>query len=285
MKSRHQFRPQLESLGTRAMPSIVLSGGVLSVGGTAGADAIRVWSPSSGKLEVHISSTGEDRSFDLSEVHHINVGAGSGNDLVAIRSDVSIDATVRGGRGNDVINGGSGNDDLSGGRGSDIVRGRGGNDDVNGDDGSDMCDGGAGDDSCNGGNGNDDLNGGSGDDSLNGGSGRDGCNGGSGSDDVKNGMDEETELAANFTNGPGGAEFKFGPEDGGIEREFEVEVEDLTPNSTATVTVDGVNVGTINVNSFGSGKLKFSMEFDSDHDGRVDFPSNFPEIHEGSVIA
>ena len=284
MKTQRQFRPQCESLGERAMPSITLSGGVLTVGGTAGADAIRVWSPSAGQLQVSVSSTGESQTFSLGQVAALDIRCGSGNDFVSIRSDVSIDASVRGSRGHDVINSGSGDDNLSGGRGNDIVRGRNGSDDVNGDDGHDRCDGGAGDDRCNGGSGNDDLEGGDGDDDLDGGSGRDGCNGGSGDDDVQNGMDEETELLAIFTGGQGSAEFKFGPDDGGIEREFEVELEDAAANTTYGVFVDGVSVGSITTNAFGDGRLEYEVDFDGDDDGNVDFPAGFPEINVGDVV-
>jgi hypothetical protein len=80
------------------------------------------------------------------------------------------------------------------------------------------------------------------------------------------------------------AEFKFGPDDGGIEREFEVELEDAAANTTYGVFVDGVSVGTITTNSFGDGRLEYEVDFDGDDDGNVDFPPGFPEISEGDVV-
>jgi Ca2+-binding RTX toxin-like protein len=284
MKFPRQFRPQCEALGDRTMPSITLSGGVLTVGGTAGADTIRVWSPSAGQLQVSVSSTGESRTFSLSQIGYLDIRCGGGNDFVSVRSDVTVDASVRGAAGNDIVNGGSGDDSILGGRGHDILRGRGGSDGVYGDYGNDLCDGGGGNDRCGGGSGSDDVRGGSGNDDLDGGSGRDSCSGGGGDDDIRNGFDRDTELIAVFTGGQGDAEFKFGPDDGGIEREFEVEVEDVAPGSTLGVFVDGVSVGTMTANAFGDARLEYELDFDGNDDGAVDFPPGFPEISVGDVV-
>lgn len=250
------------------MPSITLSGGLLSVGGTANAETIQVVRSSPGMVRVSISSTGETRQFKESSINEIQVRGGAGADLIAVGGAMTIKTDLRGGRGNDTFLGGGGDDTVHGSLGNDWIRGRNGNDDLLGEDG------------------NDDIRGGTGDDSLDGGRGRDDCNGGSGTDDVLNGMDAETELTAILTGtGNGHAEFGFNADPTEIEGEFEVEAEDLSPGTTATVLVDGVSVGTMTINAFGEGKLKFKLDFDSNHDGVMEFPGNFPEIHSGSTIS
>jgi len=268
MRSSLTFRPQLDQLDSRALPSVSLVGGVLTVGGTGSADAITVSHPSADVIQVNISSTGEVRRFASSKVNEIEVRGGLGDDFITVGQGVTLSSSLFGGRGHDIIRGGGGNDTIHGGRGADSIRGRGGNDDLLGDDGDD------------------DIRGGVGDDSLNGGNGRDDCNGGDGTDDVSNGMDAETELTAVLTGtGSGAASFGFNTDPSEIEREFEVEAEDQTPGATATVFVDGVSVGTMTIDAFGKGELKFKLNFDSDHDGVIEFPANFPEIHTGSTIA
>lgn len=282
MLQSKSVRLNCEVLSERSLPSITLSGGVLQVVGTSGADLIHV-TKSGDQIHVQINSTGETQSFSASAVTSLDIRCGNGDDRVSVASSITADANVRGGGGNDVVVGGSGDDNLVGGSGSDTLRGRGGNDTVYGQDDDDTCDGGAGNDHCHGGRGNDDLRGGDGDDSLNGSSGRDLCQRGRGNDSVSSAIDLDTELIAVFTNGS--AEFKFGPNDGGWEREFEVEIEDQLPATTFNVVVNGVVVGTLTTDSFGSGQLKYELDFDSDSDGSPEFPPGFPEIQVGSTIA
>jgi Ca2+-binding RTX toxin-like protein len=236
------------------------------IGGTAGSESITVWRPTADNIQVNISSTGEIRRFHAANVNSIDLRAGGGHDFITLGLGLTCNSAIRGGGGNDVITGGGGNDTVLGSYGNDRIRGRSGNDDLRGEWGSD------------------DIRGGSGDDSIDGGSGRDGCRGGDGDDDISNGMDMDTELIAIFNGGQGDAEFKFGPEDGGIEREFEVEVEDLPSGVTLGVFVDGVSVGTMTTNAFGDARLEYELDFDRDDNGSVDFPPGFPEIHVGSVV-
>jgi Ca2+-binding RTX toxin-like protein len=258
----------LNELDNRSLPSVSLVGGVLTVGGTAGADAITVWRPTADAIQVNVSSTGEVRRFSLSKVNEIEVRSGMGDDLITVGNGLTLAASLFGGRGHDTILAGGGDDNLHGGRGADALRGRGGNDNLFGDDGDD------------------DIRGGIGDDSLDGGNGRDDCNGGDGTDDVINGMNAETELTASLSGtGSGSASFGFNLDPSEIEREFEVEAEGQTPGAGANVLVDGVSVGTMTIDATGHGKLKFKLNFDSDHDGFMEFPGNFPEIHSGSTIA
>lgn len=276
------IRLNCEVLSERSLPSITLSGGLLQVIGTSGSDVIQV-TKSGDQIRVQISSTGETQSFNSSLITGLDIRCGSGDDRVSVVSSITADAVVRGSGGNDVLVGGSGDDNLAGGSGRDTLRGRGGDDILNGHDDDDICDGGTGNDHCHGGRGNDDLRGGDGDDSLNGNSGRDLCRRGRGNDSVSSGLDLETELIAVFTNGS--AEFKFGPDDGGWEREFEVEIEDQLPTTTFNVVVDGVTIGAFTTNSIGSGQLKYELDFDSDSDGSLEFPPGFPEVQVGSTIA
>lgn len=137
-----------------------LSGaGVLSVAGTAGNDVITV-TLSNGKYVVTENFVNE--TFDAAAVKQINISAGAGNDLVVLNSNVTANAFIDGGPGNDSIVGGSGNNTILGGPGNDTLIGRGGND---------LLIGGAGDDRLQGGGGNDTLYGGRGNDTLAGGTG------------------------------------------------------------------------------------------------------------------
>jgi Ca2+-binding RTX toxin-like protein len=267
MTSASRFSPRLEQLDSRSLMSASLVNGVLTIGGTAGSESITVWKPDANTVQVNISSTGEAKRFAAADVNSIDLRAGGGNDLITVGLGLTCNTTLRGGNGSDTITGGGGGDTVLGSWGNDRIRGRSGNDDLRGEWGSD------------------DIRGGQGDDSLDGGSGRDGCNGGDGDDDVSNGFDLDTELIAMFSGGQGDAEFKFGPEDGFIEREFEVEVEDLPAGVTLGVFVDGVGVGTITTNAFGDGRLEYELDFsDDNHDGSVDFPPGFPEVSVGSVV-
>jgi hypothetical protein len=275
-----KFRPQFEFLGDRALPSVTLTDGLLEVVGATTDDTIRVTLASPTQVRVTDSGTGEDRTFDRSSIDRILVRSRGGDDIVVVGPNITTPAEVRAWSGNDTVLGGGGDDTILGGGGDDSLDGRGGNDDITGQAGNDHLAGGAGDDRLFGDFRQD--GGVRGDDHIDGGSGRDWALGGPGSDDVSDAFDTETELAAAFAGG--GAAFKFGPEDGGIEREFEVEVEGLTPNATATVQVDGVSVGTIDLDPTGSGQLKLSMSFDGNHDGVVEFPAGFPDISAGSAV-
>lgn len=266
MNRSSKFSPRLEQLDGRSLMSASLVNGVLSVGGTAGSESITIWRPTADSIQVNINSTGEARRFNAAAVNSIDLRAGGGHDFITIGQGLTKSSTIRGGTGNDIINGGGGDDTVLGSFGNDRIRGRNGNDDLHGDPG------------------NDDIRGGSGDDSIDGGSGRDGCRGGDGDDDISNGMDLDTELIAIFSGGQGDAEFKFGPDDGFMEREFEVEVEDLPGGVTLGVFVDNVAVGTITTNALGDGRLEYELDFDGNDDGAVNFPPGFPEVGVGSVV-
>jgi autotransporter-associated beta strand protein/VCBS repeat-containing protein len=115
---------------------VTRDGGILRVGGTAGADTITI---SNGKLLVNATE------YSLSGVTEIHIWGRSGNDRISL--DVSgIRAFVSGGAGADELIGGSGDDLLLGGEGDDIITGGAGNDLLIGGFGSDRLIGSAGHD-------------------------------------------------------------------------------------------------------------------------------------------
>src|SRR5689334_19825065 len=143
--SQSQF---IETLENRRLLSITLSGGVLTVTGTAGADHIEFQKRASeGKLKVE--ANGVERKFALSSVTKIVALGGTGNDVITFSGrdgGLNVKASIDGGAGNDFIEGGLGNDTLVGGAGNDSIQGGGGNDIISGGLGNDRLDGGAGND-------------------------------------------------------------------------------------------------------------------------------------------
>jgi len=105
----------------------------------------------------------------------ITASTGSGN--LTIRGDDGQD-TITGGELNDTIDAGNGNDLVDGGLGDDVIDARDGNDSILGNDGNDIITGGNGADTIDGGLGNDSIDGDDGTDSLFGNDGDDTLNGG-----------------------------------------------------------------------------------------------------------
>lgn len=85
-------------------------------------------------------------SFSLASVSRIQVNGFAGNDFIEISPQVTVNAILDGGAGNDVLLAGGGNDILLGGAGNDVLIGRGGRDILIGGDGRDILNGGNGDD-------------------------------------------------------------------------------------------------------------------------------------------
>lgn len=112
-----------------------------------------------------------------------NVDLGDGADRYAGTLG-SVDGTVSGGDGSDMLLGGAASDVMSGGSGDDHLLGRGGDDDLRGDGGDDFIKGGDGDDVLTGDKGTDRLAGGRDDDRLDGGNGDDTLLGGTGDDEL-----------------------------------------------------------------------------------------------------
>jgi hypothetical protein len=124
------FRPRLEQLEDRCVPTAVLNNGVLTVTGTRRSDVIVV-ARNGDNLDVTVNRV-VTLGFALAAVTRISVAAGDGNDRVTINADVPVAATISGGRGNDVLTGGGGSDNLIGSRGNDTLSGGPGADTLNG---------------------------------------------------------------------------------------------------------------------------------------------------------
>ncbi|MEQ1905161.1 MAG: FG-GAP-like repeat-containing protein, partial [Pirellulaceae bacterium] len=115
----------------------ILSGGLLTVTGTNGGEAIELYQQNG---NVIVKDTGA--SFPLASVTSILVNALGGDDTINLSGGstsgpVTIATTLKGGDGNDQIIGGVGNDAIVGGVGNDHLNGGRGNDALNGGTGSD----------------------------------------------------------------------------------------------------------------------------------------------------
>ena len=259
------FRPLLERLDDRAMPSIALVGGVLKVLGTGAADAITVWKPAADSIQVSISNTGETRKFAIAGVTKIEIRGGMGADVINLSDGITLPTEIFGARGPDFIRGGGGSDTIHGGRGFDIIQGRAGNDTLEGNEGRDIIRGNAGDDRVDGGNGMDALR------------------GDVGTDTLLSGFDFDNQLLATFSSGQGTSKLNFVTADP-AQRAFETEVKGLGANVTVSVFIDSIAVGTITTNSAGTGKLTRTFDFDSNGDDLPDFPAGCPELRVGSIM-
>lgn len=168
-------------------PFAILSGGVLTVRGTADADVITL-APRGTLLDATLN--GHTLSFPAASVRRVQIESAAGNDRIDCAA-VALPLTVRagpgndsvlGGRGSDVLIGEAGRDTLLGGRGDDTLDGQSGNDFLVGGEGNDLLSGGSGDDRMEGNAGRDTLYGRAGNDALWGGSGNDKLDGGDGND-------------------------------------------------------------------------------------------------------
>ncbi|BAU09732.1 GLUG domain-containing protein [Leptolyngbya sp. NIES-3755] len=141
-----------------------------------------------GKIEVTFA--GHTQVY--SGVNSIEGNGGAGNDAILLDDSVTVNATLRGGDGNDRLRGGVGNDNIFGGLGNDQLTGGAGNDTIEGEDGNDQLIGGEGEDTLRGGAGNDNLSGDTGSndaaiafrDILDGGAGSDNIRGDAGDDEI-----------------------------------------------------------------------------------------------------
>jgi Ca2+-binding RTX toxin-like protein len=190
-------------------PFAVLSGGRLTVTGTAGNDAISIGVSGSTLLATLNAST---LSFNAASVLAIDLFGGDGNDRIdASAAAVPVYAlggagrdTLVGGAGSDTLTGGGGNDALAGNAGADRLNGHGGHDGLEGGEGADRLYGDDGDDALVGGGGVDRLWGGLGNDLLDGGSSNDKLFGDAGLDTLRGGRHND------YLDGGPGADQIFG---------------------------------------------------------------------------
>ncbi len=187
------LRPGAETLDYRVLPAAaMLSGGVLNVVGTGGADLIQI-RQAAGAIHILgtpiISGARVFSQIPVSAVRQISIHGLGGDDLIDLNSGavpgqqlLRVRAWVDAGDGNDIVLGGAGNDTLLGGAGNDIIMGLVGNDVLGGGDGGDLISGGDGQDRIDGGNDDDALQGDNGNDVIQGGDGNDSLTGGNGND-------------------------------------------------------------------------------------------------------
>lgn len=265
MSSIRAFRPRLECLDDRAMPSITLAEGVLTVIGSGAADGITVWKPAADRIQVDISNTGETRRVAIAKVTKIVIRSGALGDRIILGDGVTLPTEIFGGRGGDFIRGGGGVDTIHGGRGHDTIQGGAGNDILEGNEGRDIIRGNAGDDRVDGSNGLDALR------------------GDLGTDTLLSGFDFDNQLAATFSASQGTAQLNFVADDP-AKRTFVTDVKGLPANVTVSVLIDGRVIGTITTNSTGAGTLTRTFDFDSNGDDSPDFPAGCPELHVGSIV-
>ncbi|HEV8604562.1 MAG TPA: calcium-binding protein [Tepidisphaeraceae bacterium] len=176
--ARSPFTASLfEQLESRQMLAATLTGGVLTVDGSAKGDNIRV-QIAGPNIVVHVNKS--TRNFVRADVDSILVNGRAGNDKINVVNKQLGNVVIQGGSGNDNILGGGAGDLITGGAGNDTMRGRGGNDQIYGDAGDDKVFGDVGNDTLGGDDedmlsdadinstleGSDTLNGGSGDDWL-----------------------------------------------------------------------------------------------------------------------
>lgn len=187
------FRPGAETLDDRVLlAAAMLSGGVLNVVGTGGADVIQI-RQAAGSISILgtpiVSGARVFAQIPVSAVRRITIHGLGGGDLIDLNSGTTpgqqflrTRVWVDAGDGEDTVLGSAGRDTLFGGGGNDLLLGLAGNDILGGGDGVDLIHGGAGNDRIDGGDGSDALLGDSGNDVLQGGQGEDSLTGGAGHD-------------------------------------------------------------------------------------------------------
>lgn len=143
-------------------------------------DQINVTQRNDGGLDI--TTNGETYNLTEKESQNVTIRGGAGADTVEVDTNVTVDLTIEGGSGNDIIVSGDGNDTISGGAGNDYIDGGGGNDILEGGIGRDTIYGLGGNDIIRGGDGNDYLDGGRGNDKIYGQEGDDAVSGGRGDD-------------------------------------------------------------------------------------------------------
>ena len=202
--------------------------GTLYVIGTEGEDKVDIKLKGSDggsdqliNVKGEFDKKGDKDKFDIdrlaSEVDNIIIMLCGGDDDAHVHNNITLDALIRGGQGDDKLKGGSGNDSIYGGAGEDDIKGYDGDDLLDGGEDDDKLDGGKGNDIILGGAGDDDLkagsdggsdgggdvlSGGYGDDKLHGGNGKDVLIGGAGEDEIKGGKGNDLLIGgiADFEN-------------------------------------------------------------------------------------
>lgn len=180
-------QPAIEPLEERRLLSASLVGSQLRISGTSGNDNIVVKLKRGSDPLIQVNDNGNLKSFVRSSVNSILIYTSGGNDLVYIderNGDLTQNATLSGGAGDDRLIAGSGSDSVDGDSGNDKIYGNDGSDSLDGDSGNDWLFGGFGNDSLDGDANDDYLDGGAGDDDADGDLGNDRVYGNQGNDTV-----------------------------------------------------------------------------------------------------
>ena len=180
----------IELLESRRLLSAAIdSAGTLAITGTNQADELSISLKNGDSSTVVVSENGQTSEFKLSDVTGgVMISGGDGDDHITVDESngaITLNVTVTGGNGKDVIHGGAGADSIDGGNGKDKIYGQDGNDWLNGGNGRDVVYGDDGDDVVIGGRGRALVDGGAGDDDLYGGQGKDDLTGDTGNDDFE----------------------------------------------------------------------------------------------------
>jgi Ca2+-binding RTX toxin-like protein len=256
-----RWQPYLESLDSRILPAVTLNSGVLAIVATEQSDVIDVRLLATDTTKLAVSLNNQTHTFNVADVTSLNIDARGGNDVVTVGADVAVNATVKGGQGNDhltvlgtksnVVLAGAGNDRVVGGIGVDIVVGGNGNDNIQGGAGADFLFGGNGNDLIDGGadadfifgrNGSDTLLGGLGADVIVGGNSSDTIDGGEGDDALFGQNAKDTIIGgagADFIQGGNGNDELFG--DAGLDKIFGGNGPDLLFGGDDNDFLDGGN--------------------------------------------
>jgi Ca2+-binding RTX toxin-like protein len=270
MKKQRGFYPGVESLDERSLMSITVVGGLVELVGSTGDDVVTVTTPAAGQVRIVSGATGDDRTFNVSQIDSILIRVRAGNDQVTINPSVTLPVEVRGWSGNDTILGGGGNDTLLGGGGNDYLNGRGGNDSLRGQNDDDF------------------LLGGAGDDTLDGQAGSDLLDGGAGTNNLLNG----TDINGTFTTaipGVGSASLTHDPNNI-FKRTLTISIQNqiLAANQTVQLFLDGNLLSSTQLDNTGSGQLVVQGDFDTNNNQVPDFlegiDTPLAEISPNSIV-
>ncbi|MCE9564149.1 MAG: hypothetical protein K8U57_19060 [Planctomycetes bacterium] len=268
MRSQSKFIPRVEALDDRSLMSVTLSGGLLTVVGTTGADQIRVTLASPTMLQVTVDTTGDNQQFSLSAVNNILIRALAGDDNVVVGPSIPTPAEIRAWAGNDTVLGGGGSDKILGGGGNDYLQGRGGSDEIRGQ---------ADDDYLLGQGGNDYLDGQGGNDLL---------LGGSGSNTLVNGTNLDLQFSVPGVGGTGTVSLLNDTPGNPLAKTLTVSGQGA-PGGVANIFIGSFFLGQFSDPS-GFGTVVYHQNYDTNFDGLPDFlegvPSTFPEITNDTVL-
>ena len=124
----------VETLESRTLLTASLGRGILAIRGTAASDVIEVRRSADDANILQVVENGTVTfSRAVSAVKQIRIDAGDGNDEVSVNQEngaITIPTTIRGGRGNDLVQGGGGTNQIDGGLGRDAFQPGGGRDRV-----------------------------------------------------------------------------------------------------------------------------------------------------------